>query len=253
MSEESDVSEPGSGTQPENPTATNGGFSVPEEYKDAGWAKNINSYDDLWKMNANAQSLIGKKTIGIPDERSSDDEWNSFYEKTRPHEPKDYNFDFEGSDKEFYEKLFYDNGISSRQAKGIIGAYQERMKQVVSSMTSDEGFKKEMQTRFGDKYEDRVKSLSSLIAREASGDDKKVLESMPNNVLGIMYGVLDKIATRYAIKDSDTSTAGKSGFSSGQADYAAYVKEAEALTHRPHTTADIDALKMKYNIPVIKR
>lgn len=65
-----DVSGQGSETQPENNAAaapgSEGGFSVPEAYKEAGWSKNIKSYDDLWKMNANAQTLIGKKTIGFP-------------------------------------------------------------------------------------------------------------------------------------------------------------------------------------------
>ena len=61
-----DVDGLGSETQPESNTATEqGGFFVPDEYKEQGWAKNISSYDDLWKMNANAQSLIGKKTIGL--------------------------------------------------------------------------------------------------------------------------------------------------------------------------------------------
>ena len=41
-------------------------FSVPEAYKDAGWAQNIKSPDDLWGQFANAQSLIGKRPAGIP-------------------------------------------------------------------------------------------------------------------------------------------------------------------------------------------
>lgn len=248
-----DVSEQGSETQSDANAAggDTGGFSVPEEYKDAGWSKNIKSYDDLWKMNANAQSLIGRKTIGIPSDKSTPEEWQSFFEKVRPEKAEEYGLELDGDDKAFYEKLFFDNGISTKQAKGIMGAYQERMQQALAGLTSEEGFRQEMQGRFGDKYEDTVKSLSALIAREASDADKKVLNAMPNNVLGIMYGIINSIKTRYAVNDSDAAKSGGSA-ASGVPDYAGYCKEVEALNRRPHSTADIAALKSKYNIPIIK-
>lgn len=249
-----DVSGQGSETQSDANTteAGAGGFSVPEEYKDAGWSKNIKSYDDLWKMNANAQSLIGRKTIGIPSDKSTPEEWQSFFEKVRPEKAEEYGLELDGDDKAFYEKLFFDNGISTKQAKGIMGAYQERMQQALAGLTSEEGFRQEMQGRFGDKYEDKVKSLSALIAREASDADKKVLEAMPNNVLGIMYGIINSIKTRYAVNDSDTGKSGGNPVAPGVPDYAGYCKEVEVLNRRPHSTADIDALRHKYNIPMIK-
>lgn len=249
-----DVSGQGSETQSDaNTTEVGaGGFSVPEEYKDAGWSKNIKSYDDLWKMNANAQSLIGRKTIGIPSDKSTPEEWQSFFEKVRPEKAEEYGLELDGDDKAFYEKLFFDNGISTKQAKGIMGAYQERMQQALAGLTSEEGFRQEMQGRFGDKYEDKVKSLSALISREASDADKKVLEAMPNNVLGIMYGIINSIKTRYAVNDSDTGKSGGNPVAPGVPDYAGYCKEVETLNRRPHSTADIDALRHKYNIPIIK-
>ena len=123
-----DVSEQGSETQSDANAAggDTGGFSVPEEYKDAGWSKNIKSYDDLWKMNANAQSLIGRKTIGIPSDKSTPEEWQSFFEKMRPEKSEEYGLELEGDDNAFYEKLFFDNGISTTQDKGIMNAYQAR-------------------------------------------------------------------------------------------------------------------------------
>lgn len=174
------------------------------------------------------------------------------FEKARPEKAEEYGLELDGDDKAFYEKLFFDNGISTKQAKGIMGAYQERMQQALAGLTSEEGFRQEMQGRFGDKYEDTVKSLSALIAREASDADKKVLEAMPNNVLGIMYGIINSIKTRYAVNDSDTGKSGGNPVAPGVPDYAGYCKEVEALNRRPHSMADIDALRHKYNIPMIK-
>lgn len=246
----SDVDAQGADTQPETTTTDTGGFSIPDEYKDAGWAKNIKSVDDLWKMNANAQSLIGKKTIGIPDEKSTPEEWQGFYSKLRPAKAEDYNLDFKGSDKEFYEKLFYDNGISSKQAGNIISAYKARMDEATNSFLSEEGFAAEMKGRFGDNYDDKVKAITNLIKQEANQADAKVLDAMPNNVLGVMYGILDKIASRYAIKDTDVGKAGKT--TAVEPDYAGYLKAMEELNRKPHNTSDVLAVKSKFGIPVFK-
>ena len=92
MTEETDVKELGSETQPVNETvgsvnnepSTPADFVIPDEYKEAGWANNIHSVNDLWQQHANAQKLIGKKTIGIPTADSSEDEIREFYKKVRP-------------------------------------------------------------------------------------------------------------------------------------------------------------------------
>lgn len=244
-----DASEPGSEAQPENNAApVSDGFSVPEEYREADWSKNIKSYDDLWKMNANAQSLIGQKTIGIPDEKSGDDEWNEFYSKTRPAKAEDYALELEGDDKQMFENLFYENGINARQASALIKGYKESVEKAKAPLFSKEGFQQEMSGRFGEKYDDKVKSVSDFIIREAAEADKAVLDKMPNNVLGIVYSLIDRIQTRYAVSDSDAGKAG-GGKASAAPDWVNYALEAEKLKYHPHTTADIQALKDKFNIP----
>ena len=247
-----DVSGQGSETQPENNATaipvSESGFSVPEAYKDAGWSKNIKSYDDLWKMNANAQTLIGKKTIGIPDDKSSDEEWGEFYSKTRPTKAQDYALELEGEDKSVFENLFFENGISARQAKALVNGYKQSLEKASAPLFSEEGYKKEMSGRFGEAYNAKVQSVNNFIAREASAQDKAILEKMPNNVLGIVYGLIDKVQTRYAVSDTDTAKAG-SGKVSAAPDWINYAKEADKLKTHYHTTADIQALKDKFNIP----
>lgn len=246
-----DVSAPGAETQPVEPADNTGGFFVPDAYKNEGWTRNLKSYDDLWKTSDNAQKMIGRKTIGIPDEKSTDQEIADFYAKLRPGKAEDYNVELEEGDKALFEKLFYENGISARQAKALVNGYKESIEKVKGPMFSEEGYKKTMSDRFGDKADAKVKSVCDFITKEASKEDKAILEAMPNNVLGIVYSLIDKVQTRYAVNDSDTSAASGAGVS-GQADYSGYVKAAEALSRRPHTMADIEALKSKFNIPIIK-
>lgn len=247
-----DVFAPGAETQPVDAAADNsGGFFVPDAYKNEGWTRNLRSYDDLWKTSDSAQKMIGKKTIGIPDDKSSEQEISDFYAKLRPGKAEDYNVELEGEDKALFEKLFYDNGISPRQAKALVDGYKESIRKVQGPMFSESGYKQTMNERFGSNADAKVKAVNDFITKEASQEDKALLNALPNNVLGIVYGLIDRVQTRYAANDSDTSASTGGGFS-GQADYSGYVKAAEELSRKPHTMADIEALKSKFNIPIIK-
>jgi hypothetical protein len=244
MSEASDVSVD---TQPDNTSADNGGFFVPDEYKEAGWTQNIKNYDDLWKMNANAQNLIGRKTIGVPADDATDAEINEFYTKTRPADLNDYGLD-EDDSKDFAQ-LFYDNGLSKRQVSNLVAGIQKVYETQQAELVSQEGFDAEMKARFGDGAQKTAESVANLIKREASEEDKAVLEALPNNAIGALYGVVSKIMTRYAVKDTDTGVAGSGNVEKKEADWEGYNKEAQKLTSRPHTMADIVELKDKFNIP----
>lgn len=249
-----DVEGLGSDTQPAdnvNTAEETGGFFVPDEYKESGWTKNIRSYDDLWKMNANAQKVIGQKTIGIPTENSTDEEVASFYEKLRPEKAEDYAIELDGDDKALFEKLFHENGISVRQAKALVGGYKESIEKVNSHMFSQESYNKEMTERFGEKFDAKVKTVVDFITKEADEKDKAALEALPNNVLGVLYSLVDKVQTRYAVKDTDVAKAGGMK-ATNEPNWSDYTKAMTELATRPHSTSDIIELKNKFNIPYAK-
>ena len=118
-------------------------FSIPDEYKDAAWAKDIDSTDALFKQHANAQTLIGKKTIGIPGADSPAEEWDSFYAKVRPETIAEYEFpeislspdrehlsDFikQNEDPVFNEKLrgvMHETGLTKHQAGQLYQKFNE--------------------------------------------------------------------------------------------------------------------------------
>jgi hypothetical protein len=249
-----DVDGQGSETQPETMETTNttddGGFFVPDEYKEQGWAKNISSYEDLWKMNANAQSLIGKKTIGIPTSTSTDEEWNDYYSKIRP-EKAEYGLEEWDEDNQAVSEVFHKYGLAEKQAKGIsteLKAIQNKWEQ---ELFSQDGFDKEMSSRFGKDFGDKAKAITDFIKKEANDVDRVALERMPNNIVGAVYGLIDKVRTRYAVKDTDTAKNG-GGKVNTQPDWLKYNEAMNELRTRPHTTADMQSLRDKYNIPYTK-
>ena len=246
-----DVEELGSDTQPESTDATdNGGFFVPDEYKDSGWSKNINSYDDLWKMNANAQALIGKKTIGIPTSSSSDEEWNDYYSKVRP-EKAEYGLNEWDEDNQAVSDVFHKYGLAERQAKGISSELKAIQDKYTSELYSQDGYDKEMTDRFGKDFNEKAKAITDFIKKEANDVDRVALEKMPNNIVGAVYGLIDKVRTRYAVKDTDTAKQG-GGKVNNQPDWIKYNQAMSELRTRPHNTSDVNLLKDKYNIPYTK-
>lgn len=253
MEEISDVDVQGTETQPDS-SETDAGvsgseFTIPDEYKEKGWTKNLKSYDDLWKMNDNAQSMIGKKTIGVPSDESTDQEWSDYYAKIRPENAEAYKVDLEGDDKALFEKLFYENGINTRQAKALVEGYKQSVAQAEEAMKSQEGYQQELTNRFGDKAEAVAKSVAEFISKEASKEDKAALEAMPNNVIGVIYSLMNKVQERYAVKDSDKGITAKGGVTSNQPDWDGYIKAAQELDSRPHSTSDLNELRDRFHIP----
>lgn len=238
-------------TQPEettNTTPSTPEFAVPDEYKEEGWTNNIKSYDDLWKMNANAQKMIGKKSL-LPNESSSDEEWNGFISKMRPSSETDYALEFDDEqEKAFFEKAFYENGVSKKQAQAIAKAYKQASAAVNAEMYDKSGYDKMMSERFGDKSGEVQKAVTDLLTKELSKEDQAAIEAMPNNIVGVLYGVVNTLRERFAIKDSDLAAGNPSSSTGGKPDFTGFAKAVDDLNHRPHSMADMEALKAKFNI-----
>jgi hypothetical protein len=252
VADETVVSQPAAETPPVAAAAeqaNNNEFKIPDEYKDKGWARNIKNHDDVYKMLDNSQSMIGKK-LGVPDwEKSTPEEIEAFYSKTRPENPDDYTLqDLGEDDSAFFKDLFHKNGISTKQAEALVGGYKQSIDKAIQPLFSADGYKEEMTNRFGDKYEAITNKVADFIKAEASETDRKLLEQLPNNVLGIVNQLIHTTLERHGIKDGDIggSTAAKTA--STEVDFGAYVKEMESLKRRPHEIEDKHAIMRKYGM-----
>ncbi len=174
---------------------TTNDFTTPDEYKDKGWAKNIKSNDDLWKNHSNAQELIGKKTVGVPDwDNATPQELSDYYSKTRPENAEAYEFAEGTTDEEkaLYSKALYDNGVSKKQAEGIMKAHAENMEAQKVTLYSQEGLNKLLGESFKDNSEGQA-SAKDLMQKNMSDGDKAIVETMTNDQVSAMYNFANNI------------------------------------------------------------
>jgi hypothetical protein len=121
-----------SGTQNAAPV----GFqdSLPEEYRSDPSFLSYKSMGDLLKSHKNLESMLGKKdrVAVIPDEKSTPEEWQSYYAKIgRPEKPDGYGIQVEMPegmpwDNEFQTKMLgvmHEQGLSKKQAESLMAAY----------------------------------------------------------------------------------------------------------------------------------
>lgn len=247
-----DVNVQGTETQPADVSATDtqtaetSGFAVPDQYKESGWAKNIDSYEKLWSAHANAQELIGRKTIGIPTENSSEAEIEEFYGKVRPETVDGYDFDL-GDDTAIFKDIFHKNGISTRQAKSITDAYKESVRKVEEQLYSQEGFDSVMKENLGESYKDKIEKVNGFLKQFGSKDALAEVDKLPNQTIGLMYKLIDLTMDKYGVKELG-SVQNKSATTSVQ-DLGEYMNEMKALDRNPFATHQMKLeLKRKYGI-----
>ena len=256
--EETDVNEQGSDTQPVEATPpveqreqlsepTSSDFAIPEKYKTAGWTKNISSYEKLWDAHANAQELIGRKTVGIPTENSSEEEIETFYSKVRPEKEDGYDIDL-GEDTALFRAVFHKNGLSARQAKAITQAYLDTVRKAEDNLYSAQGFDEVMKTNLGDNYQDRMGKVTGFLKQFGSKDALAEIDKLPNNTLGLVYKLIDLTMDKYGVKELG-SVETKPQEQSAEPDLKEYMKEMEKLGKDPFATDKMRTeLKRKYGI-----
>lgn len=179
-------------------------FTVPEGYQDKGWAANIKSNDDLWRELDTLQPLIGKKTI--PDDSSSDEDWQNFYNNFRPESSDKYEFelgeDVTIDDEIFgkYKEVFHEIGLSNKQAQRLLNAHIDLASQAAPDVSED-GFAKLSDDAFGDSKAQVINNAKSLIG-ELPEDQAQALHNLPNAELVSVLSLLDKVHKKYSREDS---------------------------------------------------
>lgn len=103
-------------------------FAVPDAYKNEAWAKNIKSSDDLWKLTAGGQKLVGERAVPKYDDKPEAHE--AFFQKMRPEGGKykineDAIFENFKGNQEFTKGLtevFHRAGLSQKQVDILMDA-----------------------------------------------------------------------------------------------------------------------------------
>ncbi len=198
-----------------------GEFAVPAEYAEKGYAKDIKTEADLWKKLDGSQSLLGKpKEGGVPQEGSTQEQWDAFYKTAgRPEAAADYKFNRDGLNEEFVKdfandeldnstkEIFLKAGISQKQADILQPEFEKMMEgihlQGIENFNEQNvNFDELAQKTFGDKEEEVMQTSKQMLIDNAPEGFEDHIKDLPNESLILMAGVLNNIKSKYINEDS---------------------------------------------------
>jgi len=246
-----------SGTPAETTTAQDWGSLIPEDLRGKESFKNIlkseNPAAEMAKQLDNAQTLIGKKTPGVPAADAPDEEWTKFYEAARPESADEYEIpeiDLGEDKKELaaavnkmrdsdYSKgmkqAFHEFGLTPRQAAGISIASQKLAAtqyegDVASAKVRDEHFEDLARKTFAGDREKAEKFGREFMATNSSERTKAIIAGWENKdtvstneALMVMSDLGMQVHKKYEKGDT---------FNAASSDSQMSLLEAEAEMHK---------------------
>lgn len=193
---------------------------IPAEYKDKPWIKDVKDLPGLFKRTDGLLTEIGKRPAGIPEDNAPSEKWAAFNKAWGvPEKPEEYKL-AEGTaeapvDPKFQsgiKNVFHKAGVSARQAAVLEAGYNE----LAAALTKEKGieteklntdFTKLAADTFGARKDDALAGAQKLIAKFAPAAMKAQIESMSNENLIILAGVLDGVRKEFISEDRMPSSA----------------------------------------------
>src|SRR6056300_1076451 len=164
-------------TQPtaQTPITNSWKDSISEEFRQDPNIAKFTEIDALAKSYINATRMIGQDKVAVPNNNSTDDQWNEVYDKLgRPESADKYKLEVqsetapleEGAIKSFAENA-HKLGLNNRQAQGILEYYKESMEgsahqAKIDTETSEAQAEQELRKEWGRSYDDNIKRAAQV-------------------------------------------------------------------------------------------
>lgn len=153
---------------------------IPEQYREAGFWKNVKDESDLFTQFAELQKYRGQ-SIKLPGENEGDDAWQSIYNKLgRPEDPDGYQItmrDFDGkvqweeNSEGWLKQTAHKLGLNTKQTQGLVDAYGELILETNTAYMQQQAQQVEsLKEQFGDLYERKV-TLGERALAKAGGQE----------------------------------------------------------------------------------
>ena len=178
-------------TEPVAPTIATTDNSTPATWKDSISQEfredpNISKFteiDALAKSYINATRMIGQDKVAVPNENSTDDQWNEVYGKLgRPESADKYKLEVnsetaqidEGSIKSFAENA-HKLGLNNKQAQGILEYYKDSMEgsaqqSKIDTETAQAQSEAELRKEWGRSFDENLKKAASVAKANMNED-----------------------------------------------------------------------------------
>ena len=178
-------------TEPVAPTIATTNNSTPATWKDSISQEfredpNISKFteiDALAKSYINATRMIGQDKVAVPNENSTDDQWNEVYGKLgRPESADKYKLEVNSEIAQIDEssiKSFAENahklGLNNKQAQGILEYYKDSMEGTaqqsrIDTETAQAQSEAELRKEWGRSYDDNIKKAGAIAKANMSED-----------------------------------------------------------------------------------
>lgn len=264
----------GAGTQPTTgkttPAAAEPTFTIPDEYKDRGFAAKIKTPEDLWKQLDNLDKLAGKKAIPTIDySTATAEEIAAYHAKLAPQDRKAYEFpNADDPVAGIIGDAFIAAGINEHQGKAIIqklAPVLEKMdEESKAASMSEEGYMKLSKEAFGENFKDAITKVEVALKTHAPDDaSKKVFDDMTNDqriavdktlnaILAAHDARVQKLLKDHGITETGAQAEGGKGTVAGNvADVRRELRQKiREMDSRPHTAQEkkilIDKLNQTY-------
>lgn len=166
-------------------------FSIPDEYKDRGWATQIHSIDDLCRKVDNQEKYISKGQL--PHKDSSAEDITNFTEKMKKYTAEQDYSELVGQDEEL-GKALRESGVPKFQAKAVVDLIKGRE----AKNYSEEEFGKLLNEKFKGRESDLDKAKAVL--KEMGEEKTTAFLSKRNDVVADMMDILAEVGKKYDVK-----------------------------------------------------
>ena len=157
--------------------------AISQEYRDDQNIQKFTEIDALAKSYINATKMIGQDKMVIPNNNSTEDQWNEVYTKLgRPESAEKYKLEAksdvvpmdEGAIKSFADQS-HKLGLNNKQAQGILEFYKNSMegtaKQAqVDTETAQAQSTQELRQEWGRDFEAKIKQAGALAQANINAD-----------------------------------------------------------------------------------
>ena len=149
--------------------------AISEEFRNDPNISKFTEIDALAKSYINATRMIGTDKVAVPNENSTDDQWNEVYTKLgRPESADKYKLDInsevapidEGAIKQFAENA-HQLGLNNKQAQGILEYYKSIMEgsaqqSKIDTETAQAQAEQQLRQEWGKTFDENVKKAGSI-------------------------------------------------------------------------------------------
>ena len=196
--------------------------AISEEYRKDPNIEKFTEIDALAKSYINATRMIGQDKVAVPNENSTEDQWNEVYAKLgRPESADKYKLDVkseavpieDGAIKQFAETS-HKLGLNNKQAQGILEYYKSMMEgsaqqSKVDTETAQAQAEQQLRQEWGKTFEENVKKAGS-VAKANLGVDVLDMQLKDGTRLGDHPEVIKGFAKIADMMSEDTIVATES-------------------------------------------